>query len=455
MIRRWERVRKRRPRPRYLVIKDSVRRRVSDSGPFDDPTGFFTRAVFQKVLDRVVDENTGTERPLGLFIFDLDDFRILNDTHGVAAGDEYLRQLGKALETFLPSNAIKARIGGDEFAILLDETDANKARVFAEELARYLRDFAPVMNNRSLQMTASIGAAVFPDHTMRANDLILKAEGALREAKRKGRGKTQVFDPASLSREMVSILRGQTDRIRLALLHQRFVPYYQPIVDVATGKVVSAEVLCRLREEDGRICAPDTFMDAAERFGLVTAIDRLVISMAFDALVAQRKKLPQEFEISLNLSSLDFDDDALVADISRLARSKGIRPGRITFEITETAALRDIKRVQTFTAALAAEGFRFALDDFGMGFSSFRYLRDLPLATVKLDQSYIRSIDSQPANRVFVKGVSDICRGLKIRTVAEGVENHETLNSLKELGVERAQGYLFGHPVPDLPYTKP
>jgi diguanylate cyclase (GGDEF)-like protein len=401
-----------------------------------------------------VDEASGSDRALSLIMFDLDDFRILNDTHGVAAGDEYLRQLGLALEKFLPPNAIKARVGGDEFAVLVDDAGATKVRTIAEDLARYLREFAPEMNGRSLQMTVSVGAAVFPDHAMRASDLILKAEGALREAKRKGRGKTQIFDPASLSREMVSILRGQTDRIRLALLHQKFVPFYQPIVDVATGKVVSAEALCRLREDDGRFATPDTFIDAAERFGLVTAIDRMVISMAFDALVAQRRKLPPEFEISLNLSSLDFEDDALVADISRLARFKGIRPGRITFEITETAALRDLKRVQAFTAALAAEGFRFALDDFGMGFSSFRYLRDLPLATVKLDQSYIRSLESEPANRVFVKGVSDICRGLKIRTVAEGVETHEVLNALRELGVERAQGYLFGHPVPDLPYTK-
>jgi len=206
-----------------------------------------------------------------------------------------------------------------------------------------------------------------------------------------------------------------------------------------------------MREPDGRIALPGEFLGAAERFGIITAIDRAVIAAAFDALASARKRVSPELEMGINLSGLDFDDDTLVADISRLARNKGIRPERVTFEITETAALRDFDRVRDFTLALTAEGFHFALDDFGMGFSSFRYLRELPVATLKLDISYVRDLPKEKANRVFVRGMADICRGLGVKTVAEGVESEEVMDVLPELGVDRAQGWHVGFPEPELP----
>ena len=162
----------------------------------------------------------------------------------------------------------------------------------------------------------------------------------------------------------------------------------------------------------------------------MTAIDRVVIGSTFDALIAARKRISPDLEVSINLSGLDFEDDALVADISRLARAEGIRPSRITFEITETAALRDLGRVQDFTGALTSEGFKFALDDFGVGFSSFRYLRDLPMSTLKFDQSYVRDLPHKMENRVFVRGIAEICRGFGVKTVAEGVETAEILTIL-------------------------
>ena len=184
-------------------------------------------------------------------------------------------------------------------------------------------------------------------------------------------------------------------------------------------------------------------------------MDRLVIAGAFERLMLARNKTVANLEMAINLSGLDFEDDSLVADISRLARAKGIRPERITFEITETAVLRDLARVQHFTRALTAEGFRFALDDFGVGFSSFRYLRELPVSTLKLDMSYIQNLERQPENRVFVRGITEICRGLGVKTVAEGVESREILEIVGSLGVDRAQGFHIGHPVPELPAPNP
>ena len=296
--------------------------------------------------------------------------------------------------------------------------------------------------------------AVFPDHAGGAADLFLAADLAMHQAKRRGGGRVRLHDPSDRERDRTGRLREQSNRIRAALAESRFVPYFQPVAEVGSGRIVAVETLARMREPDGRIALPAEFLGAAERFGIVTAIDRAIIAAAFDGLAVARKRISPELEIGINLSGLDFDDDTLVADISRMARAKGIRPERVTFEITETAALRDFDRVRDFTLALTGEGFHFALDDFGMGFSSFRYLRELPVSSLKLDISYVRDLPKEKANRVFVRGMAGICRGLGVKTVAEGVESEDVMEILPELGVDRAQGWHVGYPSPDLPVVE-
>lgn len=422
---------------------------ASDS--IDPVTGFETRTAFQALLESAIEESAQAKQPLALLFFDLDDFKALNDTHGLAAGDEYLRRLGEALLADLQPGRVFARLGGDEFGLIAPRTNAAEAALEADGLVRFLTEFSPTFEGRRLQLTASVGVALHPAHGQRASDLMLAADLAMHQAKARGRARFILHDPAARERERIGLLRGQADRIRTALAGARFVPVFQPISEVATGRIVAAETLVRLREDDGALVRPDQFLDAAERFGFVTAIDRVVIAGVFDALVASRKRISPDLEVSVNLSGLDFEDDALVAEISRLARLKGIRPSRITFEITETAALRDLGRVQDFTNALTSEGFRFALDDFGVGFSSFRYLRDLPMSTLKFDQSYVLDLPHKMENRVFVRGIAEICRGFGVKTVAEGVETPEILEILRELGVDRAQGYHVGHPSLELP----
>lgn len=417
----------------------------------DPVTGFVTRAAFQVLLDGAIEKAIRSQRPLALLFFDLDDFKAINDTHGLAAGDEYLRRLGEALGRDPGPGRVFARLGGDEFGLLSPDTTSAEAALEADNLVRFLTEFSPAFEGRRLQLTASVGVAVYPAHGQRASDLMLAADLAMHQAKTRGRARFILHDPNARERERIGLLRGQADRIRVALSAGRFVPLFQPIAEVSTGRVVAAEALVRLRDEDGSLASPVEFLDAAERFGFVTAMDRFVIGSVFDALVAGRRRIAPDLEVSVNLSGLDFEDDALVADISRLARLKGINPSRITFEITETAALRDLGRVQDFTSALTSEGFRFALDDFGVGFSSFRYLRDLPMSTLKFDQSYVRDLPHKMENRVFVRGIAEICRGFGVKTVAEGVETPEILAILRELGVDRAQGYHVGYPVPELP----
>lgn len=417
----------------------------------DPLTGFLNREHFRFDLDREVARADRLGAPLALIIFDLDNFKTLNDTHGLAAGDEYLRALGDTLRAAVRPGEPLARVGGDEIALVLPETPAGEAAVAAERLLNLVKRMTPLWEGHPLNLTVSAGVALYPEHAGGATDLVRAADLAMHESKKRGGARWLMHDPDNRERNRIGHLREQSNRIRLALSEGRFVPVFQPVTEIRSGRVVSVETLARMRETDGHLASPDEFLDAAERFGFVTAIDRLLIAGAFDALVAARGRVSSGLEMAINLSGLDFEDDDLVADISRMARGKGVPPGRITFEITETAALRDFARVQTFTRALVAEGFRFALDDFGIGFSSFRYLKELPVSSLKLDISYVRNLATSPDNRVFVRGMADICRGLGVKTIAEGVESEETLAILAELGVERAQGHYIGYPSLELP----
>jgi diguanylate cyclase (GGDEF)-like protein len=419
--------------------------------PADALTGFANREQFHFELEREIARADLFARPLSLIILGLDDFKTLNDTHGLLAGDAYLRSMADTLRASLQPGETSGRVGGDEVAILLPGTGASEATARAETIVSLIRKLAPDWEGNALSLTASAGVAVFPDHAGGAADLFLAADLAMHQAKRRGGARVRLHDPSDRERDRTGRLREQSNRIRAALAESRFVPYFQPVAEVGSGRIVAVETLVRMREPDGRIALPGEFLGAAERFGIVTAIDRAVIAAAFDALATARKRISPELEIGINLSGIDFDDDKLVADISRLARAKGVRPERVTFEITETAALRDFDRVRDFTHALTSEGFHFALDDFGMGFSSFRYLRELPVSSLKLDISYVRDLPKEKANRVFVRGMAGICRGLGVKTVAEGVESEEVMEILPELGVDRAQGWHVGFPEPDLP----
>ena len=422
--------------------------------PADALTGFANREQFHFELEREIARADLFGRPLSLIVIGLDNFKTLNDTHGLLAGDEYLRSMAETLRGTLLGGETAGRVGGDEIAILLPGASAAEAAPRAETVIALIRRMAPIWEGNALTLTASAGVAVFPDHAGGAADLFLAADLAMHQAKRRGGGRVRLHDPSDRERDRTGRLREQSNRIRASLAESRFVPYFQPVAEVGSGRIVAVETLARMREPDGRIALPAEFLGAAERFGIVTAIDRAIIAAAFDGLAAARKRISPELEIGINLSGLDFDDDTLVADISRMARAKGIRPERVTFEITETAALRDFDRVRDFTLALTGEGFHFALDDFGMGFSSFRYLRELPVSSLKLDISYVKDLPKEKANRVFVRGMAGICRGLGVKTVAEGVESEEVLELLPELGVDRAQGWHVGYPSPDLPIVE-
>lgn len=411
----------------------------------------FTREPFRILVEREVETAAKEGLTLALLVINIDDFQSVNDMHGIASGDDYLFRLCDNLKSPEWEGAVLGRIGGGDIAVLIPGLSMERAVKEGERILSLIALTPYDSEGHSFTLTACAGLALFPDHGRTGLDLVKAASGALRQARNRGRARLKIHDPSDREPQRLAKLQTQAARIREDLQQNRFVPFFQPIAEVSSGRIVAVETLARRCEENGEVTSPAEFLDAAERFGFVTEIDKMVIARAFDAFAAGRGRIAADLEMSLNLSGIDFDDDRLVADISRMARNKGIRPDRVTFEITETAVIRDLSRVQNFMEALKAEGFRFALDDFGIGFSSFQYLRELPVSCLKFDVSYVQNLPTQLENRVFVRGMAEICRGLGVKTVAEGVESATVLSILKELGVDRAQGYHIGRPSPKLP----
>ena len=292
--------------------------------------------------------------------------------------------------------------------------------------------------------------AVFPDHAGGASDLFLAADLAMHQAKRRGGGRVRLHDPSDRERDRTGRLREQSNRIRASLAESRFVPYFQPVAEVGSGRIVAVETLARMREPDGRITLPAEFLGAAERFGIVTAIDRAIIAAAFDGLAvspnasapSSRSASTSRARTSTTMRSSPTSRGWLGPRASgpSASRSRSPRPQPCAISTAcGTSRSRSPERASTSRSTTSA------------WVSSFRYLRELPVSSLKLDISYVKDLPKEKANRVFVRGMASICRGLGVKTVAEGVESKEVMDILPELGVDRAQGWHVGFPEPALP----
>jgi EAL domain-containing protein (putative c-di-GMP-specific phosphodiesterase class I) len=296
--------------------------------------------------------------------------------------------------------------------------------------------------SRRHQVSASIGIVLFPEQGRETHQLMANADLAMYQAKEKGRGRWHIFSAADQSRERADarVLWGQ--HIAEALNQDRFELRFQPIVAVATGRIVHYEALLRMRDAQGGIVYPDRFVPVAEKTGQIQAIDHWVLSHAL-GIMSTRPGL----RMSVNLSANAMEDPLLLPDVEQLLKRFGVEPASLTFEITETAAINSILRATRLMRGIQRLGCRFALDDFGSGYASYAYLRQLPVDDVKVDGAFIRNLARSREDRIFVKAITDIAHGMGKRVVAEFVEDGEILSVLEELGVDFAQGYHFGRPV--------
>ncbi len=399
----------------------------------DELTGLLSRRGFELELGLVDD-------PSGVIVFGLDGFSEINSTYGGAAGDEVLRTVAELLRARFDPPAVLARLGGDEFGVLVREPDPGE---LAGRFLADLRDTLLPVGPERLRLTSSAGVRCWqPDA-----DPLADAALALALAKDLGRDRLVVDRDGTTETSGLRERRHWSDRVRHALAEDGFCLVEQPITRIHDGVVERSELLLRLRDHDGGLVAPDRFLPAAERSGQIRAIDRWVLGEATE-LLAARQTLGLHRNVHINLSAASLmDADTVDAFVDRLRRAP-VDPSELTFEVTETVAVRQMQVAERLARSLAELGCGFAVDDFGAGWASFSYLRHLPVTLLKIDGSFVRGTLRSQRDRTTVRAMVDIAREYRIQTIAEAVEDAATLELLAELGVDFAQGHHLGRPRP-------
>ncbi len=411
----------------------------------DSVTGLANRRRFE---ERLSSHLTRTGRSGGaVLVLDIDDFKLINDRLGHRAGDEALAAVARVATRSLGPRSVLARLGGDEFAALLPGADAVAAESSAHALLEAVRGLSLSVDGRPVHLTASVGIALIDDERTTVQELLSGADAAMYAAKEAGRDRMAMVAPGSA--QSAEERWGAAGLIRRALDEDRFVLHAQPIRDLRTGEVGRHEILLRLLDDDNRLLLPEAFLRSAERFGHVGAIDRWVVRRAI-RLIAAAQVTGTDLCLEVNLSGRSIGDPELPRVVEAELEATGIDASRLVLEITETAAIANMEQARELATRLRSLGCRFALDDFGSGFSSFWYLKHLPLDYVKIDGEFVRNLASGPADALVVKAMVQIAQGLGLKTIAEFVENRTTLNLLTELGVDYAQGDHVGSPEPAL-----
>lgn len=438
-----------------LVLHDLTQERqyianLSWQAAHDPLTGLVNRSEFEYHLEQLLSREGASH---ALLLLDLDQFKLINDGHGHAAGDQLLRHLCTVLPQGLREGDTLARLGGDEFGILLQDCSPDTAQEIAEVLLRMVENLHFVWKGRTFMTTASVGVVLIDAVRLSLEDALRAADLACYMAKERGRNRVQVYHPDDLELSLRSGEMAWIQRLRMALEEDRFCLYAQEIAPIdpqGTGHDQRhIEILLRLRDESGNIVVPDRFIPAAERFGLMTTLDRWVVRTVFKLIAHSREHEPAQALPALcaiNLSGASIGDTAFLAYLKQQFHSHGVAPGMICFEITETTAIADLGRAITFINELKALGCLFSLDDFCAGMSSFAYLKHLPVDFLKIDGSFVKDMLDNAVNRSMVEVINHIGHVMGKRTIAEYVETPLIEGVLREMGVDFAQGYLIGRP---------
>lgn len=433
----------------FIAIKQDISHRkqqekqLSYLATHDSLTGLPNRRMLEEALVRVVARARRGSASTLLFM-DLDNFKVVNDTLGHAAGDQVLFTLTRLVRGLLRTEDLLVRFGGDELAVLLEGIGIEEGCAIAERMLREVEEYRFTLDGQSFHLTLSIGLVAI-DGQQDPGVVLSQADTAMYMAKDQGRNRAVLYRPEDGVLDRLSEANQWVVRIKSALKENRFILYYQPLVRVADDQVDHYEVLVRMRGEDGEIIPPGSFIPAAERFGLMPQLDRWV----FNNVMVKLHDYPGT-RLFMNLSGRSLADEALLDYIEYSIERSGVDPRRLGFEITETAAIQDLAVAERWVRRLKTLGCRFALDDFGSGFNSFIYLRKLPVDRVKIDGYYIRALENDPTRRALVQAMHALACTLGMETVAEFVENENILQVIREIGITYGQGYFLYPPEPDL-----
>jgi diguanylate cyclase (GGDEF)-like protein/PAS domain S-box-containing protein len=414
----------------------------------DALTGLVNRREFENRLERAAQSAESGRSEHAVCYLDLDQFKIINDTSGHVAGDELLKRLGRVLAQQMRTQDTLARLGGDEFGVLLENCSLHVAERVANTLRRTIEDFRFVWEKQIFSIGVSIGVVPIQGPGQTVSSILSAADAACDAAKDHGRNRIHMYHEGDVELARRHGEMRWVTRIQTALEENRFELARQPIVPLiaSAGADSHYELLVRMRDEDGDIVLPDAFLPAAERYNLSIKLDRWVVREAFRLLTQNQAHLDQLFLCSINLSGVSLADEDFLIFVTTEFASTGLPPGKICFEITETAAIANLSGAMRFIEVLRRIGCRFALDDFGSGLSSFAYLKSLPVDFLKIDGVFVKDIVENPIDRELVRSINQIGHVMGKRTIAEFVESREILAALKEIGVDYAQGFELGKP---------
>jgi len=410
----------------------------------DPLTGLYNRRRFEEELSLAI--NTGHGEGIAILVIDLDNFKFVNDSFGHTVGDRLIVRTAELLKSRLRSDDTLARQGGDEFVIVLRDIAPADALTMAEELVRLVaRDVRVEGAEHSARVTASIGVAVASEgKPVPEETLMMQADIAMYEAKDSGRNGARVFQPGEDSHVTLGI--DWAGRLRSALENDELLVYAQPIYRLEETGPPHFELFVRMRDRNGSIIMPGAFLPTAERHDLVQELDAWVIRKAICTLAEIKGGISPRLQI--NLSGRTVGDPKLPGFVQGELERTGVDPADLIFEVTETSAIGNMTRAQEFSARMNDLGCGFALDDFGTGFASFYYLKHLAFDYVKIDGDFVQNLASDPVNRLLIRALVEISRGMGKMTVAEQVEDARTLDMLRDFGVDFVQGHFLGRPRP-------
>ncbi|WIM05623.1 MAG: EAL domain-containing protein [Candidatus Nitricoxidivorans perseverans] len=411
----------------------------------DPLTDLYNRRVFWELFEYEVARAGRQGYSFALLVIDLDNFKLVNDGHGHTVGDRYLQALAHVVKQVLRPGDILARYGGDEFVILLPDVMQDMAVMVARRVMESVAALSlPISGGEHVSGSVSMGMAIFPLHAGNAKDLFLFADNMMYRAK--SAGKNQIGIPGE--EDVAAVFRDMTETTVMvvnAVNEGRIDPFFQPIMDLHSGRVVGFEVLSRLSLE-GKHMEASRFIEYAEKAGIIHRLDTLVMEKALRAVADHR----YAGRIFLNLSPRALSLSNFLSTLKRVVADCGIAPEQIVFEITERDTVRNIMVLEKLVSDLKMAGFKLAIDDFGSGFSSFQYLRRLPVDFLKIEGEFIVNMLENEKDRAFVETIRRLASSLDIHVIAEHVESEEVLDALREMGVELAQGYFIGRPEKEL-----
>jgi diguanylate cyclase (GGDEF)-like protein len=411
----------------------------------DALTGLINRHRFSELLDAEIEAAIEEKRTSALLFIDLDQFKYMNDSFGHAAGDRLLKLVAERLVASVRERDIVARFGGDEFIVLLMDVSRKEAESICTTLVKRMQDERFIEGKESFDVRCSIGVTIIRSARITAEELVAQADMACHHAKAKGRNQFCVYKASDKEMNEIAADGGWSQHIQRALKEDGFLLEFQPIVNIKTRETAYHEVLLRMLADSERVVLPPTFLPAAVRFGLMLEIDQWVIRNTLRCL-AEFRADHGDVRLAVNVSGGSIERPEFFKYIEEQAAANNVPLDSLVIEITEQAAVRNMPAAARQISEFVARGCKFAIDDFGAGYSSYGYLKTLPVALIKIDGSFITNVISDVIDQRIVSGISQIAKAARTKTIAEHVNDYETFVLLGELGVDYAQGNLLGKP---------